>query len=69
MQLKITKWVEKNGGSHKVAKMMKMNEQTVRVWMRGQGSPTSKACFDLISLSKGYLSFKQIFLESTRNKK
>jgi hypothetical protein len=69
VELKMKAWIEKHGGKEIIAEKLGVQEATVRVWLRGAGSPTASVIDAIITLSKGKLSFKQIYSESTRNKK
>lgn len=67
MSLKLTKWIQDYGGATVLAAKLGLGEQAVRVWMRGQGAPRAKEIHEMIRLSKGELTFNDIYKESTRN--
>lgn len=67
MQLKFVHWVEQFG-IHELAQKLKVTDHAVRVWLRGENSPTSEKIIEIIRLSKGSLSFQEIFKETTRSK-
>ena len=64
----LKEWVVSQGGARVVAPRLNVKADAVRQWLRGKSSPTAKACFVLIKLSEGQLTFEQVFTESTRNK-
>lgn len=67
MQLVFTSWVERYGGVNVLAEKLQVTEHTVRVWLRGEGPPKSETIMDIIKISKGELSFQDIFKETTRS--
>lgn len=67
MQLHLKNWIDKYGGIPAIAKELEVTEWTVRVWLRGDGSPSAMNIMKLIVLSKGKLSFQQIYKETSRN--
>ena len=69
MKLQFNTWVEEFGGARLLAKKLEVTDHAVRVWMRGEGSPHAETIDAIIKLSKGVLTFEQIFKESTRSKK
>lgn len=69
MQLHLKNWIDNYGGIPKLASELNISEWTIRVWLRGDGSPTSETIMKLITLSKGKLSFQQIYKEATRELK
>lgn len=69
MQLHLRNWIDKFGGIPKLAKELEVSEHTVRLWLRGDGCPRAITMTRIILMSKGTLSFQQIFKESTRNLK
>lgn len=69
MKLQFTDWIETYGGIEKLSKTLKINPHTIRVWLRGDGSPRPKTINRIIRLSKGKLTFETVFSESTRSKK
>lgn len=69
MQLVLNTWVEAFGGPKALAEKLDVTDHAVRVWLRGEGSPQAEKINEIIRLSKGELSFQQIYRESTRSKK
>ena len=69
MQLYFKLWVTKFGGVQKLADHFGCSGACVRKWLRGEGPPDAAKIAEIIRLSKGKLTFKKIFEESTRNKK
>lgn len=69
MSLKLNEFIKEYGGATKLAAKLNMGEQAVRVWMRGDGSPSAKVIDEIIKISKGKLTFDDIFKCSTRNQK
>lgn len=69
MKLVLNAWVEQYGGAIVLAEKLDVTPHAVRVWLRGEGSPHAETVNDLIRLSKGELTFEQIYKESTRSKK
>jgi hypothetical protein len=67
MQLKLKKFVDEMGGCTKLAARLDLGEQAVRVWLRGHGAPRAKEISEMIKLSKGELTFDDIYKESIRN--
>jgi hypothetical protein len=64
-------WV--NGrGTVKTALDLNVSEGTVRVWLRGQGTPHAKTINEILRLSKEEkvtLTFQNVFDEATKNLK
>lgn len=69
MKLVFNQWVEKFGGARALAPKLNVTDHAVRVWLRGEGSPQAETINEIIRLSKGELTFEQIFKESIRSKK
>lgn len=69
MRLVFNLWVEGFGGPKALAEKLDVTDHAVRVWLRGDGSPHAEKINDIIRLSKGDLTFEQIYKESTRSKK
>lgn len=69
MKLAFNAWVKSIGGARVLASKLDVTDHAVRVWLRGEGSPHADKINDIIRLSKGVLTFEQIFKESTRSKK
>lgn len=69
MKLAFNAWVKSFGGARALAPKLGVTDHAVRVWMRGEGSPEAKAINEIIKLSKGLLTFEQIYKESVRSKK
>lgn len=69
MHLAFNAWVEDYGGASALAEKLDVHPATVRVWLRGEGAPEAEKIDSILKLSKGLLSFQQIYRESTRSKK
>lgn len=69
MQLHFRKWVDKFGGIPKLAQELEVGEHAVRIWLRGDGCPNNPSILKILLLSKGELTFQQIYKEATRNLK
>lgn len=69
MKLQFNAWVEEFGGARPLAEKLNVTDHAVRVWLRGEGSPHAETIAEIIKLSKGVLTFEQIFKESVRSKK
>ena len=69
MSLPFNAWVEAFGGANALAEKLEVTGHTVRVWLRGEGAPEASKIDAILKLSKGVLSFQQIYKESTRSKK
>lgn len=65
----LSKWVEKFGGKQKLAATLKVTPFAVRTWMVGRNTPTAEKINELIKLSKGKLSFQQIYESTTYDRK
>lgn len=62
-------WIDSVGGIPTAAKLLKVTEHTVRVWLRGESTPRSRTLKEIIRLSKGSLSFEVIYKETSKSKK
>lgn len=69
MKLHFKEWVEHFGGARALAEKLNVTDHAVRHWLRGEGSPEAETINTIIRLSKGVLTFEQIYRESTRSKK
>jgi hypothetical protein len=69
MKLQFNEWVESIGGANRLAEKLDVTGWAVRVWLRGEGAPLAETINTIIRLSKGVLTFEQIYKESTRSKK
>lgn len=69
MKLHFNQWVSDYGGANKLAQELNVTGWAVRVWLRGEGAPLAETINTIIRLSKGSLTFEQIYKESTRSKK
>lgn len=64
-ELKLSEWIEKYGVD-KLSKKLNYRKPTVWKWLRGDGPPDARTIFNLIKLSKGKLTFNDIYIESSR---
>ena len=62
----LRKWVESFGGNAEVAKALHITPYCVRVWLRGEGSPTFEMAGRIVKLSDGKVSFNQLLRETRR---
>jgi DNA-binding phage protein len=69
MKNSLEQWVDDSGGVPRVARVLGVIPHSVRVWLRGEGTPRVKTILKIVQLSRGELSFEQIAREATRNKR
>lgn len=57
---KLAKWVEKCGGTPKVARKLGVTEQCVNVWTRCDGFPKVTTMQKIVRMSKGALTYADL---------
>lgn len=65
-QVTLKQWIASRGGTTEVSKLLKVQPAALRVWLRGQGSPTLATAARVVKISGGLVSYETIFKESTR---
>ena len=63
--MKLNKFIVKNGGDTAVAKKLGVSVETVRKWRIGETSPRPRSALALIKMSRGTLSWKDVYIDST----
>lgn len=62
-------WVKENGGLSEVAHKLGVTYFSVRNWMNNGGTPTADTIHRIIKLSKGKLTFEEIYQSARKKKK
>jgi len=65
--MKFWDWILARGGADAVSRELGVTGHCVRIWLRGEGSPTMGMTAKLIRLSKNRLTFFDIYSASTKN--
>jgi DNA-binding phage protein len=61
-------WVDRSGGTERVARKLGTTNAAVKRWVNKQGWPKVETILDLIEISKGELTFETI-IQSTKPSK
>ena len=58
-QTKFTKWINKKG-TVALAKQLKTTDSVIRVWRTGRSIPKARTMKEIITLTRGKISYKDI---------
>lgn len=63
---KFEDWVRKFGGTKRLSEVLGISQQTIQHWCAGRARPGVEDCYQMLQLSKGALTLKDIY-EGTKD--